>query len=238
MTKRVSVLVDNKPIRDRNKYLEEHREEQKQATLDFIHDNQTFDGLAKGGKMITKSLNGTGYFSQDNVKKFQYAMLTHLFSKDAPRRLGRGSFFETVDEFKQWAFEFFQLCYETDTIPTISGLATYLKISKDNLYIHANNPNSPFSEACQQAIEYCHVALENGASENKLNSVAYIFQAKNYFGMKDTQDVQVSAVQHAGEINSADTLDALREQKQQELLSIDAPTAKYVEKADVIQESE
>lgn len=216
----------------RYEYLKEHEEEQVAETLERFK-KQTYNGRSKQhGNDTHKQLNSSGYFGQDNVKAFQEDMLAHLFGKEAPKKKGRGMFFDTREELDEWIYKYFRLCMDSNMVPTISGLCTYLKTNKQTLYDHVNNPNSPLHESCKNAVEYCHVCLESGASESKLNSVAYIFQAKNYFGMKDTQEIQVQA-NATQELNSPETLKALKEQKERESkgrpLEIEVREAKIIE---------
>ena len=180
----------------RYEYLKEHEEEQVAETLERFK-KQTYNGRSKQhGNDTHKQLNSSGYFGQDNVKAFQEDMLAHLFGKEAPKKKGRGMFFDTREELDEWIYKYFI---------TYSNYSGSQYTNKQTLYEHANNPNSPLHESCKNAVEYCHVCLESGASESKLNSVAYIFQAKNYFGMKDTQEIQVQA-NATQELNSPETL--------------------------------
>lgn len=199
------------------KYMEFHEAEQEAKTIERLEKTKD-NGLGgnHGNMHPNKQVNSTGYFAQPNVKEYQQEMVAHLFGKSAPKKRGRGAFFESEDELNTWIEKYFGLCMRTEVVPTISGLCTYLKCSKSTLYEHANNPNSQLHDSCRQAIEFCHVCLETGASESKINSVAYIFQAKNYFGMKDTQEIQVQA-SATQELNSPETLKALKEQKEKEV---------------------
>ena len=168
----------------------------------------------KSNNNYQRQINGTGYFSQPNVKEYQTRLSTHMFLDPPKIKKGRGTFFATVEDLQQELMAFVQLTNETEVVPTISGLVAWLGCDRQTLYNHAKNPNSPFHDLCNKAIEFCHVALENGASESKINSVAYIFQAKNYFGMKDVQEVQVTP--NANDVNSPETLNALKEQLEKE----------------------
>lgn len=168
----------------------------------------------KSNNSVHKQVNSTGYFSQPNVKEYQTRLATHMFLEEPKIKKGRGTFFATVEDFQEELMGFIKLTNETEVVPTISGLAAWLGCNRQTLFNHANNPNSPFHDLALRAIEFCHVSLENGASESKINSVAYIFQAKNYFGMKDVQELQVKPTE--GEVNTPQTLDALKEQLEKE----------------------
>lgn len=216
----------------RSQILEETTETRIKNTLEHFEKQKDDNrGGNVGNKTAHKQMNGSGYFAKENVKEYQKEMLTHLFGEDKPKKKGRGGFFETPEELDKWIKDFFELCIEKEVVPTISALTTFLMCSRDVIYSHANNPSSPFQQSCRHAIDYCHACLESGASESQLNSVAYIFQAKNYFNMKDVQEVQVAPNQ--GQIsNSEETLNALKEQiqKQEPHKQIDMREAVYVEK--------
>lgn len=227
--KRVDIQTNS-----RDAYLRAHREEIEEATLKQldkvkVNENSKQQLLANPTGKVMK----TGYFSQQNVKQYQNEMATHLFGATAPKKRGRGAFFNTPDELNEWLVGYFDLCARTEVVPTVAALCCWLKCDNQTLLNHAHNLNSEFHESCAAALSFCHASLENGATENKLNSVAYIFQAKNYFGMKDVQQVQVGTSDNASELNSAETLNALKEQKEKELkgtpLQIDMREAKIIE---------
>lgn len=214
----------------RSQYLKTFEEEIEAETIERFK-LQTKDNQGnRKNTTIHKQMNGSGYFSKDNVKEYQKEMLTHLFGKGSHKKKGRGMFFETEEELNEWIGKYFALAMEHEVVPTISGLCTYLQCSREALYSHARNPSSPFFTSCKNAIDYCHACLESGASESQLNSVAYIFQAKNYFNMKDVQEVQVAPNQNQIS-NNSDTLNALKEQIQQQepQKQIDMREAEYVE---------
>lgn len=211
-------------------YLSENREIVKAETIESMN-----HALAPSwGKISNNTRQGlvqkSGYCSQDNVKEYEHALVTHSFGKNAPKKKGRGTFFETVEEFDEWAIEFFDLCARLEIVPTISGLCCWLKVNRNQIQVHANNPNSIFYESCKQAIDICHNVLEAGATEMKFSTQAYVFQAKNYYGLKDTQDLNLG-VSTGNSIVNNDSLDALQKQRENELkmTSIEPKEAKILE---------
>jgi hypothetical protein len=208
-----------KSYEERAKELEEHKPIREKVFLDYMeNESNSFKDKIGNHKNNSphKQVQGSGFFSQDNVKQYQQEMVTHSFGKDAPKKKGRGSFFESTEECEEWIKDFFDLCSRTDILPTVSGLACWLKCSVHTILNHANNPNSPFCDICSQALAICHSSIEVGASESKLGSVPYIFQAKNYFGMKDEQQVTIGGTVNHELINSTDSLNALRSQINEE----------------------
>lgn len=195
-------------------YTKERRDHVAKQTLTRFTDEKS--ELYTPGPSTTKPVNSSGFFAQDNVKKMQSEMLAHLFPiGEMEKNKGRGAIFTDQDSMAQYCTDYFKLSMENEVVPTISGLCAYLLISKRTLLEYANNSNSPYYDVAKAAVDYCHYCLESGATESKLNSVAYIFQGKNYFGMKDSQEITVTAQTNQA-VNSQDTLSALREQKAKE----------------------
>ena len=62
----------------------------------------------------------------------------------------------------------------------------------------------------------CHLSLENGTIDGKVNPVTYIFMGKNYFGLSDSKDIKVSATNTQGSPNAEETASALRKQLENE----------------------
>ena len=217
----------------RQKKLEEHKKVREEVFMDYLENKSNLfkDELSKGKKNNTpqKQLQGTGFFAQENIKEYQHEMVTHSFGKDAPKKIGRGSFFESVEECEQWIMDFFDLCSRTEVLPTISGLACWLRCDYTTILKHAQNPNSPFCETCSKAIAICHANIELGATESKLGATPYIFQAKNYFGMKDEQQISIGGTVNHELLNSPDSLNALRSQIEEEQKQLDVREANYTE---------
>lgn len=70
----------------------------------------------------------------------------------------------------------------------------------------------------------CHVALENRAIGNGMNSVLYMFLGKNYFGLKDDKNITVTPAT-SNSTNSQETMDAIQKQIEEE----NVPNADYQE---------
>lgn len=164
--------------------------------------------------------NGQEYMSDPNTIKFMDSLIKRSFNSSG---IGRPYSFESVESLEKDITDYIKLCYETSTIPTVSSASMWLGCNRDTLYEHANNSNSPFSDTCKNLISVCQVAMENGAIKNKMNSVLYMFLSKNYFGLKDDKNINVSA-QQGSSVNSQETAEALRKQIEEE----STPAAKIV----------
>lgn len=155
---------------------------------------------------------GQEYMSDPNTIKFTDALMNRAFNSS---NVGRHYAFESVESLEGDIREFLTLCYETSTIPTVSSAGMWLGCDRDTIYNHANNSNSPFFGTCKKLINVCQVAMENGAIKGKVNAVLYMFLGKNYFGLKDDKNIQISA-QQGSNINTQETADALRKQIENE----------------------
>lgn len=158
------------------------------------------------------------YMAQENVKQFNEAILKKTFS-------GRPMKWDNVENLQNELSDFFKLCDDTATIPTVTGIATWLGCNRDTLYAHANNPNSPFSDTIKRVMSVCQLSLENGAVGGKVNSVLYMFLGKNYFGLKDDKNITVSSNNDTTITNSQETMDAIQKQLEQE----NVPNATFTE---------
>lgn len=148
------------------------------------------------------------YMAQPNVKEFN-----KTFVKKA--LIGRPCRFDSVEYVENELVEFFELCDKTNTVPTITAIASWLHCSRDTIYSHANNPNSIFSDVFKNVINVCHTSLENGAVDGKVNSVVYIFMGKNYFNLRDDKNITVTPAD-TSTFNSKETMDAIQKQLAEE----------------------
>ena len=149
------------------------------------------------------------YLSQPNVKAFNSIVVDKGFSRLDTKR-GRPTIFSSREECKEEVEGYFKLCYEYDMLPTVSSMALYLGFGRDALYSQAANPTCDFSDILKQAIATCQTYQETPALDGTLSAPVWIFSAKNYFGMKDTQDISVS---NGNQIqNSTSTMATIKEQ--------------------------
>ena len=177
-------------------------------------------------KELTKSGRGNAfdnktrrsYMAQPNVKEFN-----KVFYKKA--LTGRPLTWNSVKELETQLEEYFELCDKTATIPTITAIATWLHCSRELIYRHANDVNSPFHDTLKTVINICHTSLENGAVDGKVNSVVYIFMGKNYFDLEDSKNITVTPATSDSLTNSQETMDAIQKQIEEENI----PNAEFTE---------
>ena len=166
-------------------------------------ENKELRASGRGNMYDNKSRQS--YMAQPNVKEFNKTFIPKALT-------GRPCRWDSVENLEKELLEYFALCDKTNTVPTITAIATWLHCSRDTIYSHANNPNSQFSDVLKNVINVCHTALENGAVDGKVNSVVYIFMGKNYFSLTDNKDITISANSDKQLVNSSETMDAIEKQ--------------------------
>ena len=171
-----------------------------------------------------KSINHSSknsYMSDPNVKEFMMEMNDRAFGK---KNRGRPPSFSSLEQLDKDLDDYIDLCSRTNTTPTVASVALWLDCDRDTIYNHANNPNSIYFGTCKRIINMCHIALENRAIGNGMNSVLYMFLGKNYFGLKDDKNITVTPAT-SSTTNSQETMDAIQKQIEEETI----PNADYHE---------
>lgn len=166
--------------------------------------------------------NKNDYMSDPNVKEFMAEMNERAFGK---KGRGRPPAFSSIEQLEDDLDDYIDLCRRTNTTPTVASVGLWLDCDRDTIYNHANNPNSIYFGTCKKIISMCHVALENRAIGNGMNSVLYMFLGKNYFGLKDDKNITVTPATSGSTTNSQETMDAIQKQIEEE----NVPNADYRE---------
>jgi hypothetical protein len=149
------------------------------------------------------------YMQQPNIKEFN-AIVTDKSFERLRKNMGRPQIFVSREQAIEEIEGYFKLCYDYNVLPTIASLALYLGFNKDSLYANMHNTNCSFSDVLKNAVATCHSMQELPALDGTLAQPTYIFNAKNYFGMQDAQQIQVSAQQNTN--NPTNTISAIKEQ--------------------------
>ena len=63
-----------------------------------------------------------------------------------------------------------------------------------------------------------HSLMQGGTLSGDINPVTYIFLSKNYYGMRDDKNIQVSATNDQSAPNAEETANALRKQLEEETI--------------------
>lgn len=100
---------------------------------------------------------------------------------------------KTQEEMQDRITEYFTLCQEAQLNPTVEGLALAVDYDRRSLFeISKGTFNQPFMDIIKNAKDFIANYDAILAASNKMNSAVYCFRSKNFYGMKDT--VQVEAV--------------------------------------------
>lgn len=100
---------------------------------------------------------------------------------------------KTQEEMQDRITEYFSLCQEAQLNPTVEGLALAVDYDRRSLFeISKGTFNQPFMDIIKNAKDFIANYDAILAASNKMNSAVYCFRSKNFYGMKDT--VQVEAV--------------------------------------------
>lgn len=100
------------------------------------------------------------------------------------------------EELAQRLADYFQHCAVTGERPTVEQMAQCTGYSLGTVYDWETGKNRGFSSdtshIVKKAKEFLRVFDAKMVAEGALNPVVYIFRAKNYYGMKDQQDIVVA----------------------------------------------
>lgn len=98
--------------------------------------------------------------------------------------------------------EYFQLCQSYGLNPTVEGLALAVDYDRRSLFdIQNGKGRLAFSDIVKKAKDFIANYDAILASANKINSAVYCFRSKNFYGMKDVQQIEAVGV-NSGDIPS------------------------------------
>lgn len=175
------------------------------------------------------SLGGAAeaFLAEPQVEEYNIQMIDHALKiKDS--KLGN------PDVVEKRIGEYFNLCHDTAQLPSIKALGLYIGVPYVTLKTYLNDPTSRYYDMLSRAKDLCHVILENGALNNKVNPATYMFTSANFYDMKDTKSVEIgrSATEKelAASRESIDALKSLLRKEKDDGVTIDA---EYVESSGV-----
>ena len=105
-------------------------------------------------------------------------------------KVGRPKIFNDVKEVEEKINAYFNYCEEKEKPYTMSGLAYYLGISRQTLVNYSNQDQ--FFDTIKKARDRVQMQLEENALSNKANSTFTIFNLKNNFDWKDSNEVKTN----------------------------------------------
>ena len=133
----------------------------------------------RGSKSASITANLTaepGEISQIIQNNFQY------FNRKPPK---------DNDELAERLNGYFRECREQERIPTVENMALALGVTRGTLWDWENrrNVNPERTAMIKKAKELMGAIDADLVAKGKIPQITYIFRAKNYYGMKDQQDV-------------------------------------------------
>lgn len=114
------------------------------------------------------------------------------------------------DECRQRLYDFFDTCQKTGQLPTIEKMVMALGTIKQTVWNWENGIgcSSTRMDLIKKAKGFIAGFESEMVTEGKINPVVYIFRAKNYFGMKDQQEVVLTPNQPLGDTPDQKQLEA------------------------------
>lgn len=175
------------------------------------------------------SLGGAAesFLAEPQVEEYNNHIISHALKiKDS--KLGNPDVVEKRIE------EYFMLCQNNAQLPSIKALGLYIGVPYATLKTYLNDPTSRYYDMLSRAKDLCHIILENGALNNKVNPATYMFTAANFYDMKDTKSVEIGRSSTEKELAaSRESIDALKSLLKKERGDGVVVDAEYVENGDV-----
>lgn len=108
---------------------------------------------------------------------------------------------KTNEEIAEGLDQYFADCVANGQIPTVEDMALALGTTRQTLWEWENKvtQNPERAEMINRAKEIIAAIDAKLAVEGKITPVTYIFRSKNYYGMRDQQEVVLSPVNPLGE---------------------------------------
>lgn len=103
---------------------------------------------------------------------------------------------KSVEELQDRFTSYFEQCIDKGMPPTIEGLALCSGWCRSTFYDIGEGKQSPqFADTIKKAKDYVCNYDASMASIGKVNAPIYIFRAKNFYDMKDVQEVKAGPIQ-------------------------------------------
>lgn len=183
-------------------------------------------------RMQTLQLSGAAesFLAQPQVSEYNNAVKSMALRR-------RESKLGSPEQVEKRIEEYFAICEETSQLPSIKALSLYIGVPYRTLKKYLDDPTSRYNEMLVMARDLCHVIVENGALNNKVNPATYMFTAANYYDMKNTQSVEIGRTSAEKDLaNSREAINALKallEREKNGTVSDGAVEAEFVEKSGV-----
>lgn len=126
--------------------------------------------------------------------------------------------------------KYFKYCAENNIVPTVEEMCLYTGYSVQAVWDWEKGRRRPFddgelnittAEIIKNAKSFMRAFDAKLVQAGKLNPVTYIFRAKNYYGMTDKQEVEVTKTNQLGDNMTDDEL-AKKLMKATEVIDVEA----------------
>lgn len=135
---------------------------------------------------------GIGAIQDNRIKDTEFVKLALALNIDI-RKMGQRGKPKTQRDMEDRIDEYFQLCQSYGLNPTVEGLALAVDYDRRTLFeIQKGNQNQPFMDIVKKAKDFIANYDAILAASNKINAAVYCFRSKNFYGMKDVQQVEVT----------------------------------------------
>jgi len=130
-----------------------------------------------------------GKFINDSYRWFNYPLVTS--DEECVERLN----------------EFFRVCNETNTFPLVENMALALGTVRKTVWDWEQGKLGVVRQnIIKKAKEIMGGIDANLVQAGKIPQITYIFRSKNYYGLKDTQEMVLTPNNPLGDITDAETL--------------------------------
>lgn len=158
------------------------------------------DTTMEQGKTIVKARGRGG---KENFP----SVISGAKAEDISRCMGNCMMFydrtivKSDEECRERLYEFFDTCQKTGQLPTVEKMVMALGTIKQTVWNWENGIgcSSVRMDLIKKAKGFIASFESEMVTEGKINPVVYIFRAKNYFGMKDQQEVVLTPNQPLGD---------------------------------------
>lgn len=119
---------------------------------------------------------------------------------------------QSDEEMKERLAWFFENCAETQQLPTVEKMCLALGIPRETVHEIIHGIRKGFSKETPDILKQAKNLIASLdaelAQEGKIQPVVYLFRAKNYYGMKDTQDVVLTPNNRLSEYQDQKVIEA------------------------------
>ena len=146
--------------------------------------------------------NGELYKDEAEKKAFIRKTLTHIIEN------AKKPIVKSDEEAEERISQYFVECAEDGRRPTVEEMCLVLGTTRSTVHKWETGELKTVSGHIIKKAKEIIASFDAAAvSENKLNPVTYFFRAKNYYGMKDQQDINIAPVQPLGAEQSTEKIE-------------------------------